>query len=81
MFKILIVEDDKELSLLFQKVLEKSGYQVKSASDGAQALEVLDRDSYTVFRAGSPLPAYWPLAPEMALIALVIWGSLSTVKS
>ena len=33
MFKILIVEDDKELSLLFQKVLEKSGYQVKSASD------------------------------------------------
>ena len=31
MFKILIVEDDKELSLLFQKVLEKSGYQVKRA--------------------------------------------------
>ena len=44
MFKILIVEDDKELSLLFQKVLEKSGYEVKSASDGAQALEVLDRE-------------------------------------
>ena len=44
MFKILIVEDDKELSLLFQKVLEKSGYQVKSASDGEQALEVLDRE-------------------------------------
>ena len=32
-------------------------------------------------QAGSPLPAYWPLAPEMALIALAIWGSLSTVKS
>ena len=44
MFKILIVEDDKELSLLFQKVLEKSGYQVKSASDGAQALKVLDKE-------------------------------------
>ena len=38
-FQILIVEDDKELSQLFQKVLEKNGYQVKSASDGAQALE------------------------------------------
>ena len=35
-FQILIVEDDKELSQLFQKVLEKNGYQVKSASDGAQ---------------------------------------------
>lgn len=43
-FQILIVEDDKELSQLFQKVLEKNGYQVKSASDGAQALEVLDRN-------------------------------------
>ncbi|WP_211134197.1 response regulator, partial [Coprococcus comes] len=42
-FQILIVEDDKELSQLFQKVLEKNGYQVKSASDGAQALEVLDK--------------------------------------
>ena len=38
MFQILNVEDDKELSQLFQKVLEKNGYQVKSASDGAQAL-------------------------------------------
>ena len=38
MFQILIVEDDKEFSQLFQKVLEKNGYQVKSASDGAQEL-------------------------------------------
>ena len=44
MFEISIVEDDKELSQLFQKVLEKNGYQVKSASDGAQALEAV---SYT----------------------------------
>ena len=33
MFQILIVEDDKELSQLFQKVLEKNGYQVKRASE------------------------------------------------
>ena len=45
-FQILIVEDDKELSQLFQKVLEKNGYQVKSAPDGAQALEVLDSDYF-----------------------------------
>ena len=44
MFQILIVEDDKELSQLFQKVLEKNGYQVKSASDGAQALDVLVKE-------------------------------------
>ena len=42
MFNILIVEDDKELSQLFQKVLEKNGYQIKCASDGLQALKTLD---------------------------------------
>ena len=42
MFKILIVEDDKELSQLFKKVLEKNGYQIKCASDGLQALKTLD---------------------------------------
>ena len=46
MFKILIVEDDKELSQLFQKVLEKNGYQIKCASDGLQALKTLDTDIY-----------------------------------
>ena len=44
MFQILIVEDDKELSQLFRKVLEKNGYQVKCTSDGALALEILDRE-------------------------------------
>ena len=44
MFQILNVEDDKELSQLFQKVLVKNGYQVKSASDGALALEILDKE-------------------------------------
>lgn len=44
MFKILIVEDDTELSRLFQKVLIKNGYQVRTAVDGAQALEVLEKE-------------------------------------
>ena len=44
MFQILIVEDDKELSQLFRKVLEKNGYQVKCTSDGALALEILDKE-------------------------------------
>ena len=59
-FQILIVEDDKELSQLFQKVFEKNGYQVKSASDGAQALEVLDKEyidpvSYTHLQLIRPM--------------------------
>lgn len=43
MYKILIVEDDGELRRLFARVLEKNGYQVETAENGAQALKVLDR--------------------------------------
>lgn len=42
MFKILIVEDDNELSGLFQKVLKKQGYQVLCASDGKEALDLIE---------------------------------------
>ena len=42
MFNILIVEDDKELSQLFQKVLEKNGYQVKCVRWHAGIMETLD---------------------------------------
>lgn len=44
MLKILIAEDDKELCLLFQRVLTKNGYTVKGVSNGQEALDVLDQE-------------------------------------
>ena len=44
MFHILIVEDDKELNELFCTVLIKNGYKTTSAKDGAEALDVLDKE-------------------------------------
>ena len=41
MYKILIVEDDLELRQLFARVLEKNGYRVETAADGAEALRIL----------------------------------------
>ena len=41
MNRILIVEDDVELRQLFARVLEKNGYQVVTAEDGAEALRIL----------------------------------------
>jgi CheY-like chemotaxis protein len=42
---ILVVDDDLELSLIFQELLEASGYQVFTASDGILALkQVLYQD-------------------------------------
>ncbi len=44
MFKILIVEDDRELCQLFNRVLTNNGYQTICVFDGKQALDVLDRE-------------------------------------
>jgi len=44
MFKILIVEDDKELRQLFERVLVKNGYTVKGAANARDALDEIDRE-------------------------------------
>ena len=44
MFKILIVEDDRELRQLFQHVLTKNGYSVRGVSNGREALDTLEQD-------------------------------------
>lgn len=42
MFRILVVEDDNELRGLFVRVLERSGYEALEASNGQQALDILE---------------------------------------
>ena len=42
MFKVLVVEDDRDLRQLFARVLQRSGYETLEAGDGQQALEVLE---------------------------------------
>lgn len=44
MFNILVAEDDKNTRLLLKAVLEAEKYTVFTASDGAEALEVMDRE-------------------------------------
>ena len=44
MFHILVVDDDKNIRLLFRAELENAGYTVVTASDGAEALEIMDRE-------------------------------------
>jgi CheY-like chemotaxis protein len=41
---ILVVDDDSDLLLMLKDLLEDQGYRVLLASDGIEALEVLDRD-------------------------------------
>lgn len=43
MFNILVADDQPNIRRLYEHILEKNGYQPYSASDGVQALEVLDK--------------------------------------
>ncbi len=43
---LLVVEDDPEMRDLLRKVLEKEGYRVSVASDGAEALSLLGQAAF-----------------------------------
>ncbi len=44
MFRILVVDDDKNTRLLLKAVLESANYTVSTATDGIEALSVMDRE-------------------------------------
>ena len=56
MFRILIVEDDKELRSLFERVLVKNGYTVSQAANGQQALDAIDREYYDLIISDIMMP-------------------------
>lgn len=45
MKKILLVDDDESIQLLYQEELTEEGYQVISAFNGTEALELFKRES------------------------------------
>ncbi|MFZ7102051.1 MAG: response regulator transcription factor [Peptococcaceae bacterium] len=56
MFNILVVEDDKKLRQLFCTVLSKNGYRAVGAKDGAEALELLDKEYLDLIIADIMMP-------------------------
>ena len=43
---VLIVDDEENLLVLLDRILSKEGYQVKTANNAYQALELVDRESF-----------------------------------
>lgn len=45
MFQIMVVEDDINARRLMQAVIEQNGYEAIPASDGAEALALMDKST------------------------------------
>ncbi len=56
MFKLLIAEDDRELSQMFCRVLTKNGYAVTAVADGREALLALERDYFDLVISDIMMP-------------------------
>lgn len=53
---ILIVEDNRVNQVVLKKLIEKFGYEVRTAMNGEQALEVLDRDKISLILMDCQMP-------------------------
>lgn len=56
MKKILIAEDERELSALFSRVLTKNGYFTKCVENGREALDALSEDFYDLIISDIMMP-------------------------
>jgi DNA-binding response OmpR family regulator len=46
--RVLIVDDDKAIRKLLERIAKRAGFDVDSAKDGIEALEMLDRREYDI---------------------------------
>ena len=56
MKKVLVVDDTKNIRLLLTKCLELEGFQVMTASDGKQAIEMFEKNSFDLAFLDIKLP-------------------------
>jgi PAS domain S-box-containing protein len=54
--KILIVDDEPDIALILKLQLEDAGYQTVRARDGVEALETLERESFTLILLDIKMP-------------------------
>lgn len=54
--RILVVEDDLDIARMLKRMLERAGYRVDFAADGAQALQQLEQKDYAAITLDLVLP-------------------------
>ncbi|MBI4840952.1 MAG: sigma-54-dependent Fis family transcriptional regulator [candidate division NC10 bacterium] len=83
--RVLIVDDEEQMRELLAKVLEKNGYQVAAAGDGAQALALLEREPVDLVVTDVRMPGLGgmealksikELNPDIIVIIMTAFGSI-----
>jgi len=56
MTHILVVEDDREICQLYSRVLIKNGYQITTATNGQEALDIMDKTYFDLIISDIMMP-------------------------
>ena len=86
--RILLVDDDEDMRNLLAEVLGDDGYEVIQAANGAEALVLLHRETFTVMLLDKRmpglsgmdlLPGLRVICPETPVIVITAFGDANTV--
>jgi CheY-like chemotaxis protein len=84
--RVLVVDDCEDIRDVFRCFVERSGHLARTASDGQEAVEILQRESFDLMLLDLNMPrmngvavARWlqahpDVAPSMRVVAVTAWG-------
>ncbi|MFQ5776580.1 MAG: sigma-54-dependent transcriptional regulator [Terriglobia bacterium] len=85
--RILVADDEKEILVSCRKILARAGYEVATAANGAEALELLKADRYDLFLVDLRMPGRSgmeilglarALDPALMIIMFTAYATLET---
>jgi DNA-binding NtrC family response regulator len=85
--RILVADDEKEILISCRKILERAGYEVTTAADGAEALKTLKSTRYDLFFVDLRMPGRTGMEivslarsidPSMIIIMFTAYATLDT---
>jgi DNA-binding NtrC family response regulator len=85
--KILVVDDEPNMLKLFQRVLTKEGYQVRTTSSGAEALRILNKEAFNLVISDLVMPNFGGMDllkelkasyPGIPFIVITAYGSIES---
>ncbi|MFQ5722875.1 MAG: sigma-54-dependent transcriptional regulator [Terriglobia bacterium] len=85
--RILVADDEKEILVSCRKIFERAGYEVGTAAEGTQALELLKAERYDLFLVDLKMPGRSgmeilslarALDPALMIIMITAYATLET---